>query len=225
MKKIPFNRIFKYLNEAYSFVPVINKLSNLKNPDPFRILVTTMLSSRTKDETTEYASQRLFNIISRPEDILNTNVKNIREAIFPVGFYKTKTKNLIKLSETIIKKYKGKVPDNINDLTSLPGVGVKTATLVLSEAFGKNEICVDTHVHRISNRLGIVNTKKPEQTMLELKKVLPVKHWKSINNLMVSFGKTICKPVRPLCHECKLCDICMYYNTVVRPSNLDKKHS
>jgi endonuclease III len=150
-------KIFSKLQKLIVFEPIINKLAK-KNASAFEILIATMMSARTKDETTEKAATRLFNKFHTPQKLLKANTKEIEKLIYPVGFYKTKAKNIIEIAKLILEKYKGTVPHTQEELTELPGVGLKTAALVLSEGFGIDEICVDTHVHRISNRLGFVKT-------------------------------------------------------------------
>jgi len=200
-------KIFNKLAKLITFEPIINKLAK-KNASAFEILIATMMSSRTKDETTEKAATRLFSKFSTPQELLKASSKEIEKLIYPVGFYKTKANNIIKISELILNKYKGKVPHSQEELTELPGVGLKTAALVLSEGFGIDEICVDTHVHRISNRLGFVKTKTPEETYYELKKVLPKKFWIKINYYLVSYGQTVCTPLRPKCNVCGISSLC-----------------
>lgn len=199
--------IFKLLEKEISFEPIINKLAR-KNASRFEILVATMMSARTKDEVTELAAERLFKVADTPDKILKIDRYKLEKIIYPIGFYKTKAKHLHELCSIIIKKFNGIVPDSMSGLQVLPGVGLKTAALVLSEGFGLDEICVDTHVHRISNRLGIISTKKPTESYFELKKTLPKKYWRKINFLMVSYGKTICTPIGPKCSACSLNKIC-----------------
>jgi len=200
-------KIFNKLEKLIVFEPIINKLAK-KNASPFEILIATMMSSRTKDETTEKAAERLFNKFNTPQKLLKANPKDIEKLIYPVGFYKTKAKNMIQIANIILNTYKGKVPSSQKELTELPGVGIKTAALVLSEGFGIDEICVDTHVHRISNRLAFVKTKTPEETYYELKKVLPKKFWRKINYYLVSYGQTVCTPLRPKCDACGIKELC-----------------
>ncbi|NHV06804.1 MAG: endonuclease III [Thaumarchaeota archaeon] len=188
--------------EAY-----VTKISK-KDKDPFKVLVSTVLSSRTKDEITEEASERLFSVVKKPEDILKLSLSRLENLIYPVGFYKVKAKRLKELSDYLIKKYDGKVPDDLEELLKLPGVGRKTANLVITLAFNKYGICVDTHVHRIVNRWGYVRTKSPVETEVALRKKLPKKYWKKINNLLVVFGKSVCKPVRPMCSSCAISNYC-----------------
>ena len=166
------DKIFQLLEKKIAFEPIINKLAK-KNASRFEILVATMMSARTKDEVTELAADRLFNIANTPEQILKLDQKKIEKIIYPVGFYITKARHILELSKMMIQKFNSKVPDSLDELQMLPGVGLKTAALVLSEGFGIDEICVDTHVHRISNRLGIVKTKEPKETYAALKKNLP----------------------------------------------------
>lgn len=172
--------------------------------DPFKILVSTILSLRTKDEVTLKASKKLFNVVSTAEELSSMTQEEIEKLIYPVGFYRNKAKILKDMSYILIEKFNGKVPDNLEDLLSIKGVGRKTANLVLSAGYGKPAICVDTHVHRISNRLGIVRTKSPEKTEFELMKIVPKHLWKDINKIFVAFGQTICKPIKPKCEECPI---------------------
>ncbi|MFV1917548.1 MAG: endonuclease III [Patescibacteria group bacterium] len=157
--------------------------------NPYKTLISTLLSSRTKDEVTLDASKKLFNKAPTINKLGQLNQLEIRNLIYPVGFYKTKARQLIKLAELTINQFDGKIPNNREDLVKLPGVGRKTANLVLNRAFGKPAIAVDTHVHKISNILGWVKTKTPEQTEKELTKILPKKYWSDINRLFVSVGR------------------------------------
>lgn len=200
-------KVFNKLEASISFEPVINKLARKKAP-AFEILIATMMSARTKDEVTEQAANRLFSEYKGPKQLALADPKKIERLIYPVGFYKTKAKNIVEISKTLLKELGGMVPDTVEVLTKLPGVGLKTAALVMAEGFGKDEICVDTHVHRISNRLGFTATKTPVETYHALKKILPRKFWRRINFLMVSYGKTICTPVSPKCSACKIDKLC-----------------
>ncbi len=202
-----FEKIFNKLKNLIVFEPIINKLAK-KNASAFEILIATTMSARTKDETTEKAAGRLFNKFNTPQKLAKANTKEIEKLIYPVGFYKTKARNIIATSKLLLDKYKGIVPHTQKELIELPGVGIKTAALVLSEGFGIDEICVDTHVHRISNRLGFVETKTPEETYYELKKTLPKKFWRTINYYLVSYGQTVCTPLRPKCNVCGIKDLC-----------------
>lgn len=186
--------------------------------DPFKILVSTILSTRTRDEATIEASERLFRVVKTPEDLAKMKVEEIEELIRGVGFYREKAKKLKKLGEVLVKEFNSKVPDKLEDLLSLPGVGRKVANVVLAEAFGKEAIAVDTHVHRISNRLGLVETKSPEETEEELKKIVPKEYWRRVNKAMVGFGQTVCKPIKPKCNECRLVEICKYGKSLLKGS-------
>jgi endonuclease-3 len=178
--------------------------------NPFQILVAAILSARTKDELSEKISRKIFEKVKEPKDLLKFREDELAKEIYPVGFYRIKAKNLLKLAKIIIEKHNGKVPEKMEELLELPGVGRKTANIVLSYAFNKPAIAVDTHVHRIFNRWDFVNTKNPEETETELRKKLPKKLWKKVNNLLVNFGKTICKPIKPLCKECPINQVCPY---------------
>ncbi|ADC66350.1 DNA-(apurinic or apyrimidinic site) lyase [Ferroglobus placidus DSM 10642] len=184
--------------------------------DPFKILVSAILSTRTRDEATIEASERLFRVVKTPEDLARMKVEEIEKLIRGVGFYREKAKKLKKLGEILVKEFNSRVPDKLEDLLKLPGVGRKVANVVLAEAFGKEAIAVDTHVHRISNRLGLVETKTPEETEEELKKIVPKKYWRRVNKAMVGFGQTICKPIKPKCNECKLVEICKYGKSLLK---------
>ncbi|MDD3374264.1 MAG: endonuclease III [Candidatus Omnitrophica bacterium] len=176
--------------------------------DPFLVLVSCILSLRTKDETTLLASQRLFELAMNPKAMLTLSVLQIEKAIYPVGFYKTKARNIKGMCKDILEKFGGRVPDEIEDLLTLKGVGRKTANLVLTEGYGKLGICVDTHVHRISNRLGYIKTKNPEQTEMALRKKLPKKFWIEYNALLVTWGQNVCRPISPRCTECAISELC-----------------
>lgn len=189
----------------------LKRYKDYKGRTPFQILISTILSLRTRDETTYPTAHKLFQVANKPEDFLRLSVEELEKLIYPVGFYKNKARVIKKISEIIVKEYNGEVPDELEKLLGLPGVGRKTANLVLSVGFGKDAICVDTHVHRISNRIGIVKTKTPEETEFALMEVVPREYWKEINHLMVAFGQTVCKPVKPKCEECDLKNQCDYF--------------
>ncbi len=175
---------------------------------PFRSLVATIMSARTRDPVTVEATERLFSVISTPQELLSLPEEEIAKLIFPVGFYKTKAKSLKKMGQTLIDEFGGEVPQTLEELTKLPGVGRKTANLILSVSFGIPAICVDTHVHRISNRLGWVRTKDVLETEQELMIKVPKKDWATLNLVLVNLGQEICQPVSPKCSECFLSDIC-----------------
>jgi len=184
-------------------LPSVSQIARQRR-DPYRILISTVLSLRTKDEVTMEASKRLFAIASTPATLSETPVRAIEKAIYPVGFYKTKARRIKAIAKQLLKDYDGRVPDSIDELLQFKGVGRKTANLVITLGYGKKGICVDTHVHRVSNRLGLVETANPEQTEYALMEVLPEKYWIGYNELLVSFGQMVCKPVSPLCSTCPL---------------------
>ncbi len=175
---------------------------------PYLVLVSCLLSLRTKDSTTLPASERLFVLADAPQGMVKLSLQQIEKAIFPVGFYRTKARRIKEISADIILRFNGCVPDTMEGLRSLKGVGPKTANLVLVEGFGKYGVCVDTHVHRISNRLGYVTTRTPEETEKVLREKLPRKFWKEYNALLVLWGQNICRPVAPKCSECVVRALC-----------------
>jgi len=176
--------------------------------DPFKILIGCLLSLRTKDETTAPAAARLFALAGTPEEMLVLPAEMIEHAIYPVGFYRTKARTILDLCRTLIERHAGRVPDTIEALLELKGVGRKTANLVLTLGFQKPAICVDTHVHRISNRWGYVRTKNPEQTEFALRRKLPKGYWLVYNDLLVAFGQHLCKPISPQCSRCPITSMC-----------------
>lgn len=184
----------------------------LETTRAFRILVSTVLSSRTRDTVTREASKKLFKLVQTPEEMLKLPIEKIEDAIRKVGFWKTKAPRLHALCRMLIEEFDSKVPQTLNDLMKLPGVGRKTANLVLGVAFRIPAICVDTHVHRISNRLGYVKTKKPEQTEKALREKLPEKYWIAINEYLVRWGQNICFPISPLCSKCAIREFCERIN-------------
>jgi endonuclease-3 len=188
-------------------VPVVTLAAEVSG-DPFEVLVACILSLRTQDSTTAGAVRRLFARARTPEQLLALDDRELERLIYPVGFYKTKTKSLKELSRILVEKWSSKVPDEIDLLLELPGVGRKTANLVVTEAFGKPGICVDTHVHRITNRWGYVRTKTPEETETALRERLPARWWREINKLLVAFGQAICRPTSPRCSECPVASDC-----------------
>ncbi len=176
--------------------------------DPYLVLTACILSLRTNDKTTYPATLRMLKLADNPHDMKEVNIKDLAEAIYPVGFYENKAKQIIELSRQIDEDLNGKVPDEIEDLCKFNGVGRKTANLVLARGFNKPAICVDVHVHRIFNRLGYVNTKSPEETEFALRKKLPLKYWIDINTLIVTHGQNVCKPIKPLCNQCPIAEFC-----------------
>jgi len=176
--------------------------------DAFQVLISTMLSLRTKDATTEEAFGRLFAIANSPERILRTPLAEIEKAIFPVGFYRTKARNIKEVAGILVERHGGKVPGDMDALLALPGVGRKTANLVIILSFDGMGICVDTHVHRITNRWGYVSTKSPDETEMRLRQVLPEKYWRVINDYLVPYGQFVCTPIGPFCSRCRLEGYC-----------------
>ena len=176
--------------------------------DPFRQLIATVLSQRTRDEVTDRATGKLFAKYGTSAALADADVSDIEELIREVGFYRMKAPRIKEIARRISNDFKGKVPDDMDTLLSLPGVGRKTANCVLVYGFGRDAIAVDTHVHRISNRLGLVSTGTPEETEIKLMEVLPKKHWRYINELLVRFGQDICRPVGPKCEMCIVGDMC-----------------
>jgi endonuclease-3 len=196
------------------------ELKDAEDGDPFRILIGTILSQRTRDERTTLATERLFRVFKSPEELARAKASEVRELIKPAGFYNMKSKSIIKVAKQLVEEFGGEVPSDIDDLMSLPSVGRKTANCVLVYGFDKPAIPVDTHVHRISNRLGLVETKTPEETEAKLVETVPRRYWLSLNDLFVRFGQTTCKPVGPRCGECTLRAKCKYYREVVAPKQV-----
>lgn len=206
-------KVLRILKEKYRDwkPPIVTEIAN-NTGDPFRILISTVLSSRTKDAVTRKASQRLFEKARTPREIAKLSSEEIEKLIYPVGFFHTKAKRLPELARILIDKYKGKVPDKLEELIKLPGVGRKTANLVVTIGFGKPGICVDTHVHRISNRFGYVKTKSPEETEFALRGKLPSKWWIVYNDFLVTLGQNICFPRKPDCAICPVNKLCEKIN-------------
>jgi len=175
---------------------------------PFLVLISCIMSLRTKDETTLPASERLFKLADTPSRMLDLTAQQIEKAIYPVGFYKTKARNILGICSDIIEKFDGKVPDAIDVLLTMKGVGRKTANLVLTEGYGIPAMCVDTHVHRISNRFGYVQTKTPDDTEWALREKLPKKYWIEYNAMLVTWGQNVCRPISPLCSTCSIKKSC-----------------
>jgi len=191
----------------------LRKLHEAETGGPFSILIGTILSARTKDETTTKVVNVLFSEYKNVKALANAKLKDVEKIIKSIGFYHIKAKRIIEVAKIIDSKYKGRVPDNLEKLVELPGVGRKTANCVLVYAYDKPAIPVDIHVHRISNRLGLVETKTPEETELELIKKIPKKYWLEINDMFVMYGQNICKPISPMCNVCKIKKICKFYNS------------
>ncbi len=187
--------------------PVVTEMANRRR-DPYRVLIATLISLRTKDEVTRMASERLFGLANTPEEMVRLSEEQIAEAIHPALYNWNKAATIRNVSRTLIEEYGGRVPDTMEELLALKGVGRKTANLVLTDGFRKPGICVDTHVHRITNRWGYVRTKTPEETEFALREKLPAKYWQEINELLVAFGQNVCRPISPFCSQCPVYEYC-----------------
>lgn len=183
---------------------------------PFTVLISCLLSLRTQDRTTNAASERLFAIASTPEAMLATPVRVIQKAIYPVSFYRVKSRTIHAICRALFERFGGEVPSTLDDLLTLPGVGRKTANIVVTLAFRKPGIAVDTHVHRISNRLGYVRTKTPDDTEMALRKKLPRRYWVVFNDLLVAYGQNLCKPISPFCSRCRISEYCRRVGVTTR---------
>lgn len=192
----------------------LRQLREAENGDPLSILIGTVLSARTRDENTSAVVKKLFSRYKTARQLARAKVSDVEKIIKSTGFYHVKARRIIEVASIIDSKYSGKVPQTLDKLTDLPGVGRKTANCVLVYAFDKPAIPVDTHVHRISNRLGLVHTKTPEETETELMKKIPEEHWLRINDTFVMYGQNICKPISPMCSACKIKRMCSYYKTI-----------
>ena len=209
MTNLEITKVLKTLKNAVRELPDPSvTLVGKKWKSPYLVLVSCLLSLRTKDETTLPASKRLFALAQTPQTMLKLSFRDIERAIYPVGFYRTKARRILDISRVLVQDHQGNVPDTLEGLLSFKGVGRKTANLVLVEGFGKPGICVDTHVHRITNRLGYVKTCTPEQTETALRAKLPPVLWKDINWLLVLWGQNVCRPVSPKCSACAVSDLC-----------------
>jgi len=192
-------------------VPVVTLIA-LQNNDPFKVLISTIISLRTKDEVTINSSKRLFKILSKPEDIIKLTTQEIEDAIYPAGFYKRKAVQIKDICIKLIKDFNSKVPNKIDTLLEFKGIGRKTANLVLTEGFQIPAMCVDTHVHRISNRFGYIETRTADESEMLLRKKLPIKYWNKYNTILVAFGQQICKPISPWCSLCPVEQYCKKIN-------------
>lgn len=209
MKQVNLSAIYKILKEEIKKykVPVAD-LIEIQTKDPFKVLIATILSARTKDETTAKVCERLFSKIKSANDLEMLPVKQIEKLIYPVGFYKTKAKHLKRLPIVLKEEFNKNIPDKIEDLLKLPGVGRKTANLVRAVAFKKPALAIDVHCHRIFNRLGYIKTKNPHETEMVLRKKLPKRYWEKINSLFVAFGQNTCRPISPWCSRCPIISNC-----------------
>lgn len=208
MKEVDIPAIMRILKKEFysNRVPVVD-LIEAQTEDPFKVLLATILSARTKDETTRDAALRLFRRVNKPSDLDRLSIPDIERLIYPVGFYKNKARYLKRLPKAI-QEFKGKLPDEVDELVKLPGVGRKTANLVVAVGFKKPAICVDVHVHRITNRWGYLKTHTPLETEMALRKKLPKRFWLDFNSYVVSFGQHTCNPVRPWCSRCPIIQYC-----------------
>lgn len=205
MKKTDIDRVIVQLNDLYD-------LRTFHNKDPYKVLIRTILSQRTCDENTDKASETLFNKYPTMYDVADAPIEDLEVLVKQAGFYRVKSRRIKEVSQIIIDEFDSTVPNNLKELISLPGVGRKTANCVLVFAFNEPAIPVDTHVHRISNRWGLIKSKNPDDSEEKLMKIVPKKYWIEINDLMVQFGQDICRPIHPKCEECPIADICDYYN-------------
>jgi endonuclease III len=195
--------------------PVVTLIAE-SSDSPFKVLISCILSLRTQDSTTAQASRRLFALADSPETIMRLSAKKIEQVIFPVGFYRTKAKTILEICRNLNENYRGRVPDEIDELIKFKGVGRKTANLVVTLGYNKPGICVDTHVHRISNRWGYVKTATPEKTEVALRQKLPKQYWIEYNDLLVSFGQQLCRPISPLCSQCPVAKYCSQIGVTVK---------
>ena len=196
--------------EIYNRLNKIYDIREIEGSNPYRVLIRTILSQRTRDENTDQASRNLFSKYPTIGDVVDAPVEDVEDLIRPAGFYRVKARRIQEVSRILLDEYGGVVPDSMGELLKLPGVGRKTANCVLVFAFHAPAIPVDTHVHRISNRWGLVSTSKPEDTELALMDIVPRDLWVDLNDITVQFGQTICKPISPLCGECPLTGLCSY---------------
>ncbi len=204
----PFEKVVTILKGYYEGdVPSVTKVARERR-DPFLVLIGCILSLRTKDEVTDGAAARLFRRARTPREMLSVSTGELERLIYPVGFYRTKARTIRDISKKILTEYDGKVPGTMEELLSFKGVGRKTANIVITEAFNKAGIAVDTHVHRISNRLGAVSTRNPDETEQALRKILPRRYWKVYNMLLVTHGKRTCTPLSPFCSRCPVFAYC-----------------
>jgi endonuclease III len=208
-RDVDIDAIYTIVKREYKkhHMPVV-ELIQIQTTDPFKVLVTTILSARTKDQTTASVAEKLFKVVHSYDDLRQFSLQELEKLIYPIGFYKNKAIHLKSLPDAIDTLFGGKIPDTVEELVILPGVGRKNANLVVAVAFDKQAICVDVHVHRICNRLGYVSTKTPFDTEMRLREILPAQYWKTFNSYLVSFGQHTCTPVNPHCNTCPLYDYC-----------------
>lgn len=223
LKSISAHKIFLRMESALhdANLPRPTALQGLQaeQQDPFKILIGTILSARTRDEITTRVVHNLFKKFKNANALAEADLEDIKSIIRSIGFYNVKAERIKKVSQLIVKCFNGKVPNDIKDLTELPGVGRKTANCVLVYGFNKAAIPVDVHVHRICNRLGLVDTLNPEDTEMELRRILSKKYWLKVNNTLVMYGQNICLPIRPNCNLCSVRTDCKFYRTIILPSH------
>ncbi|MDR2905895.1 MAG: endonuclease III [Helicobacteraceae bacterium] len=207
MKPKGFLDVLDIIKANKPHAPVVTLVAESER-DPFKVLIATILSLRTKDETTAKAAQRLFEQACDPNQMLRLSHKELERLIYPVGFYRDKARRILEISERIVKDFGGVVPADLDTLLTFSGVGRKTANLVMSLGFDQPSVCVDTHVFRITNRLGFVKAKDPERTEFVLRRKVPMARWSEINDLLVALGQTICKPISPTCSKCPVSESC-----------------
>ena len=209
MKKVPIEKVYSVLKKEVQkyTVPVVD-LIKIKTHDPVKVLIATILSARTKDEVTVEVCKKLFSKVKKIADLKKFTVRQIEKLIYPVGFYRNKAKMLKKLPLVLEEKFKGVIPSTVEELVELPGVGRKTANLVVAVGFGKPAVCIDVHCHRIFNRLGYIKSNTPFETEMKIRKKLPIKYWEKINSVLVAFGQNLCRPVSPYCSRCSVVKYC-----------------
>jgi len=205
-------RVLKTMVKGYS-LPIVTEMIQTHR-DPFKVLISTILSLRTKDETTRRATYRLFSVATTPHEMIKLPASKIERLIYPVGFYKNKARTILATCLRLINDYEAQVPDSIDELLKFKGVGRKTANLVLTLGYNKLGICVDVHVHRITNRWGMVRTRTPEETEMALRQILPQKYWIIINDLLVAYGQNLCRPTSPFCSKCKIKQYCQQVGVI-----------
>ncbi len=208
MKEKNFQEIMETLKKIYNSIDKTTLNRMRTKPDPFKVLISCLLSLRARDENTEKVSNQLFAVVNTPEELVKIPTEKLEKIIFSSGHYKKKARVLQSVSNDLITRFNSKVPNKKDELLSIKGIGPKTANIVLAFAFNQPVIPVDTHVHRIPNRIGWVETKKPEQTEQELMKILPKEYWADVNAIFVQFGRDICQPVSPKCSTCPINKYC-----------------
>jgi endonuclease-3 len=208
------SRIIALLKKHYS----TEEFAKVSSRDPYKVLISCILSLRTKDTVSYPASKRLFKLADTPKKMVKLDKQYLESVIYPVGFYHTKAKDILEISRRLIYRYNSKVPNDIDRLLEFRGIGRKTANIVITYGYNLPGIAVDTHVHRISNRLGLVKTKTPEKTEFALRKIVPKKYWIVLNELLVRHGQSICRPIRPLCEKCMIKKYCRYYKKEMKKS-------